>query len=309
MGKKGSSSDSNAKTPGLSLTALLAFSPDSKNVDARCEDLLGEMYGAVFGTLSAASKSKIRNGHPSAVNYENVLKYLQQHPGIRDHILGVWKQWQPYPNRNSFSSRMISVLENTDFADAGTPEQVGDLKQWLRRRAEAGDDHDQVELLTTLTLLACTIGHWHDAVPLSRSNHIAAPLTGPLPQEADLLVQIRKAEDRQDLWEVIRLLDRMIEEKLCRSSSVGKYYYQLSQTWDKLREKTDDHQQRQDCLERAGQALNMACKYEYPNALLQVARNNVHDRRELVKCYHYFELAARASLNTQEGGEACWYLY
>lgn len=304
MVKKESSSDSKVLAAKLTLAVLLFFSP-KHNIDAAmCEELLGRMYRAVFGTLSEYSASKIRNGNGANVNYQNGLKYLQEHPEIRDHILEVWKKWQPYPNLSSFSVRILDILDHTDFADAGNPE----LKLQLRRWAESDDPHDQAELMTTLTLLACTIGHWHNAAPLCLPKRTFVPSSEPSSQEVEILEQIRKAEDRQDLKEVIQLLSRLIDKKLCRSSSLGEYHYRLSQAWGQLRDQADDHRERQDCSGHAQQALNLACEYEHPEALLQAARN-AYDRHMQTSCYNYCKRAVQADSNTPTGGEAYWFLY
>ena len=170
MGKKERSSGSEKPNVKLNLEALLVFShnpsDNSSTQEGLCEELLGEMYSAVFRGLSESSASRIRNGKGSAISYKKGLNYLQEHPGIRDHILGVWRKWHPYPNRSSFLSRMTDILDEPALADAGTPEQAEELKLWLRRRIESTDAYEQAELMTTLTLLACTIGHWQEAAQL-----------------------------------------------------------------------------------------------------------------------------------------------
>lgn len=304
MGKKVNSSDSKVLAAKLTLAGLLFFSP-KHNIDAAmCEELLGGMYRAVFGTLSKYSASKIRNGNGADVNYKNGLKYIQEHPEIRDHILDLWKKWQPYPNLSSFSVRILDILDHTDFADAGNPE----LKLRLRRWAESDDPHDQAELMTTLTLLSCTIGHWHNAAPLCLPKRTFVPSSEPSSQEVEILEQIHTAESQQDLKEVIRLLENLIAEQPCNSNRLGEYHYRLSLAWSQLRDKADDHQQCLDCADQARQALNMACEYEHPEALLQAAKN-AYALHKPTECYNYCKRAAQAGSNTPTGGEAYWLLY
>lgn len=308
MGKKERPSDSRKPDVKLNLEALLVFSPDSSDKAPLCRKLLGEMYGAVFGDLSPGSASRIRNGKGSDTSYENGLRYLQEHPGVRDHILEVWKKWQPYPHRSSFMTRMLDILSEPTLADAGTPEQADELKLWLRRRIESDDAHEQAELMTTLTLLACTIGHWQEAAQLCLPKYHAVPSDGPSSHETELLEQIHTAEGRRDLEEVIRLLERLIKDPLCRSSNLGAYYYRLSMALEQFREQTEEPELRKQRGERARQALCAACKYDHPEALLRAAKQ-AQSLRMLTECYRYCEMAVRAGGNTQAGAEACWLLY
>lgn len=307
MGKRDHSSGSKTANSGLSLAVLLNFSPVYKTDRALCEELLGKLYLDLFHSLNDVDMSRIRTGK-APKQYVRVAKYLVDHSNIRDHILEVWKKWQPYPNRSSFSVRILDILDYTDFADAGTPEQVEELKLWLRRCAESDDAHDQAQLLTTLTLLACTIGHWHDTAPLCLPKDFSVPSGGPLPREAEILAQVRQAEDQEDLWEVIRLLSKLIEENLCRSSNVGEYHYRISLAHKGLRDKMDSPDQKRNCTLLALQALDMACKYDHPEALLCAAKN-AYDRHELTNCYHYCERITQVAPYTHTGGEACWILY
>ena len=312
MGKKERSSGSEKPNVKLNLEALLVFShnpsDNSSNQELLCRELLGEMYSAVFRKLSEGSASKIRNGKGSAINYKNGLNYLQEHPGIRDHILGVWKKWHPYPNRSSFLSRMADILDEPTLADAGTPEQAKELKLWLRRRIESTDAYEQAELMTTLTLLACTIGHWQEAAQLCLPKHRPAATNGPGVRETELLAKIHTAEEHRDLEEVVRLLERLIEEQLCHSSSLGGYYYRLSVALEQLRERTGEPQEQKEYAERAGKALKLACKYGHPEALLRAAKQ-AQSLRRLTECYQYCEKAVQTGGNTQAGAEACWLLY
>ena len=307
MGKKSSSSDSKATVSKLTLAVLLDFSPNHKIDNALCEELLGEMYFDLFRGLNDVDMSRLRTGKAHK-QYVRAAKYLVDHSNIRDHILEVWKKWQPYPHRSSFSACMISILEDPKLADAGTPEQVNDLKAWLRWRAESDDPHDQAELMTTLTLLACTIGHWHDTAPLCLPKRPSVPSPEPSSQELEILDQIHTAESQQDLKEVIRLLEKLIAEQPSSRNRLGEYHYRLSLAWSQLMDKTDDYQKRHERYRLALQALNMACEYEHPEALLRAARN-AYEHHNLTSCYNYYKRAAHAGQNTPEGGEACWFLY
>lgn len=305
MGKKGSSSNSEAPAAKLTLTALLRFSSDYKNADPQCEELLGDMYCEILAGMSSGLKSNFRNGIATK-QYRQAAAYLDKHPGIRDHILGIWKIWQPYPR--SFSADILELLDTTDFGSAGSAQEVRDLTSWLRRCAESGDLHDRAQLLTTLTLLACTIGLWRDTAPLCLPKDFSAPSTGPLPQEAAILEQVRQAGDREDHQEVIRLLTGLIEQGQCRSSNLGAYHYQISLTWKELWKKTDDPGEKRNCNAQSRLALDKACECEHPEALLCAAKIEL-EQKALTSCWDHCERVVRVAPNTPTGGEACWLLY
>ena len=309
MGKKSSSSGSKAPAAKLNLTALLGFTSNPHNADPQCEELLGGLYQEIFANAdSEGTKSTFRNGGGPRRRYQHAAAYLKDHPEIRDHILGFWTKWPPDPNLSSFSTDIIAILDSTDFSHVCMPGQREPLNQWLRRRAESGDAHDRAELMTTLTLLACTIGCWHDVAGRLLPEGGEAVSAGILPQEADLLEQIHGAEKRKDFEEVTRLLKTIIDGQLCHSSSLGAYYYRLSLAFEQLRARTMDPHQQQTHMAGADEALNMACEYDHPEALLQMAQE-FWDKRKLEACYNYYKRAAEAGTNTQTGGEACWRLY